>query len=400
MKKRNISILIIIACTIIMAVASVMIFRDVALKIGNTDFEIKRMISIHFTVLILCVSVPAAISISHLLRIIERKPDMYKYNMSFAVMNEYAGLLKLQQDKNSAYGAMLQALSNEYSTVYFVNVDTEEYIKYIIHEEYNILWLDKHRRYFFTELYRELIRTADKDDLHKLEDALKKENILEMLDDKGVYTVKYRTVKGGETNYNILKAVYFMSKDSNYIVIGIKNINDHIQDYNEYKEAVGQAIQLAVIDDLTGVKNRNAYVKHEHEIDKMLEADRDTKFAFIVLDVNNLKRVNDTQGHKAGDSLLRAASELIRDVFDGNEIYRIGGDEFVVILTGDAYSDSTALLNKFRVRISENMKSGNVVIASGLAEFLPDVDKNAESVFDRADAAMYINKNELKNMTI
>ncbi|MBR0365559.1 MAG: GGDEF domain-containing protein [Clostridia bacterium] len=358
------------------------------------------MLSIHFTVLILCMAAISVSAISQLIRIYERKPDMYKYDMPLAIMNEYAGLLRLQQEKNAAYGAMLQALSNDYRTVYFINADTEEYIKYIIHDECGLLWLDKHRRYFFTELYRELIRRVDKNDLQKLEDALKKENILKMLDDKGVFTVKFRTIRGGMTQYNILKAVYFMKKDSNHIVIGIKNITDNIQDQNEYKEAVGQAIHLAVIDDLTGVKNRNAYVKHEQDIDNALEEDKDTNFAIIVLDINNLKQVNDTQGHKAGDSLLREASSLIREVFDGNEIYRIGGDEFAVILTGDACKERTELINKFRARVAENICKGGVVVASGLAEYMSDVDENAEAVFDRADAAMYKNKNDLKNNAV
>ena len=400
MKKRNISIIIVIICTIIMAVGAVVIYRAVMSKISHIDYGATRLLSIHFTVLILTMAVVGYISISQLIRLIERKPDMYKYDTPLAMMNDYAELLKLQQQKNAIYGAMLQTISNEYKTLYFVNVETEEYIKYIIHDEYNILWLDKHRRYFFTELYRELMRRADKNDLQKLEDALKKENILNMLDDKGVFTVKYRTVRGGITYYNILKAVYFMKQESRHIVIGIKNINDSIQDQNEYKEAVGQAIKLAVIDDLTGVKNRNAYVKHEHEIDKTLEADRDTTFAIIVLDVNDLKRINDTQGHKAGDNLLREASALIRDVFDGNEIYRIGGDEFAVILTDDACNEQMELLNKFRARVSENMRNGGVVIASGLAEYMSDVDNNAEAVFDRADAAMYKNKNDLKNRAV
>ena len=202
------------------------------------------------------------------------------------------------------------------------------------------------------------------------------------------------------TGYYMIKAVYFANKKSGHIVVGIKNITSSIQDENEYKEAVGQAIEMAVIDDLTGVKNRNAYVKHENELTVAAENDENIKFAIVILDVNGLKRVNDTMGHKAGDMLLRDAAKLICDVYKGNSIYRIGGDEFAVILMDDAYDNRDALLEEFRGRVTENMDSGAVTIASGLAVFQVETDIGAENVFERADAAMYLNKREMKNILV
>ena len=110
MRKRNVSIIIVIFCIIIMAIVSVLIYRDATAKLGHINFYVARMLSIHFTVLILCMAAISVSAISQLIRIYERKPDMYKYDMPLAIMNEYAGLLRLQQEKNAAYGAMLQAL--------------------------------------------------------------------------------------------------------------------------------------------------------------------------------------------------------------------------------------------------------------------------------------------------
>ena len=241
------------------------------------------------------------------------------------------------------------------------------------------------------------MRTADKKDIKGLTDRLSKNNILEALADNKVFSAQFRSVRFGVTNYYVLHAVNFIDPKTRHMVVGIKNINDSIQSQSEYKAAVGQAIEMAVVDELTGVKNRNAYVKYENELDQHMEDEGSTDVAIVVLDVNGLKHVNDTMGHSAGDDLLREASAVICEMFAGNDIYRIGGDEFAVVLLGDAYNDRDALLSKFRDRILENRSSGRIVIASGMAEFIPGVDEGIESVFDKADAQMYINKKELKS---
>ena len=395
MKKRNASVLVIIVAVLILTAFIVLvtkIINDSLISNGNVSG-----ISALFTVLFLILIILDIIIISQALKLIERKKDMYKYNIPVAMMNEYAELVKLQQNKNELYSAIVQSLSDEYEVLYFVDTETEDYLKYIRHDEYKLLWLDRDGHYFFTELYRYLMKKKiEKSELNKLSEEITTSNILSVLSKNSSATFRFTLNKGGMTNYYIIKTVYLINKETNHIVVGIRNINSWIQSANEYKEAVGQAIEMAIIDELTGVKNRNAYVKHEHELDMDIESDNSTAFALTVLDVNGLKHVNDTLGHKSGDQLLKNASALICEVFDGNEIYRIGGDEFAVVLLGDNYTNRFALLERFRERVLDNMNTGGVVIASGLSTYSPDIDASAESVFDRADAAMYENKLELK----
>ena len=89
---------------------------------------------------------------------------------------------------------------------------------------------------------------------------------------------------------------------------------------------------LSSIDMLTGIMNRNIM---NNRVDRVI-AGKDvleSPFAIIFADMNGLKRLNDTKGHQAGDTLLRDAAELLSEVFYDAEVYRVGGDEFMVIAT-------------------------------------------------------------------
>ena len=89
---------------------------------------------------------------------------------------------------------------------------------------------------------------------------------------------------------------------------------------------------LSSIDMLTGIMNRNIM---NNRVDRVI-AGKDvleSPFAIIFADMNGLKRLNDTKGHQAGDTLLKDAAALLSEVFYDAEVYRVGGDEFMVIAT-------------------------------------------------------------------
>lgn len=122
-----------------------------------------------------------------------------------------------------------------------------------------------------------------------------------------------------------------------------------------------------------------------------------------MFDANGLKNTNDLYGHECGNQLLINVSKLICDSFKHSMVYRIGGDEFVAILVGSDYEMRSALLEKFRGKILDNVKKGepvyeNVSVASGMAVYNPENDKCVEDVFKRADAEMYENKKMIKSL--
>ena len=153
---------------------------------------------------------------------------------------------------------------------------------------------------------------------------------------------------------------------------------------------------IANTDPLTGVKSKHAYVTKEAELNKMLENGDTQDLGVVVCDVNGLKQVNDTQGHKAGDAYIRAASQLICDVFKHSPVYRIGGDEFVVLLQGEDFNNRTQLMAELNTQVEKNREEGKVVIAAGVSIYNSDMDAEVHAIFERADALMYQRKKQLK----
>lgn len=117
-------------------------------------------------------------------------------------------------------------------------------------------------------------------------------------------------------------------------------------------------------------------------------------FAITMLDVNELKKVNDTEGHAAGDQLIRDACKVICDIFDHSPVFRIGGDEFVVISRGTDYDHIDELVAEIAKHNEEAKRNGGPVVACGMSKY--DDDDSATAVFERADHAMYKDKARLK----
>ena len=156
------------------------------------------------------------------------------------------------------------------------------------------------------------------------------------------------------------------------------------------------AMQMAYTDSLTGVKNPHAYADEKHILDSRISDGTLKGLSVIVFDINELKHINDTLGHEAGDGLISEACKIICEYFGEDSVYRIGGDEFVAVLEGESYAERNALLATFEKLMEANQKVGLVVISSGLAEYRPQEDNDYDAIFERADRLMYERKKELK----
>ena len=109
----------------------------------------------------------------------------------------------------------------------------------------------------------------------------------------------------------------------------------------EEKETSRTFRNMANTDSLTGVRNKHAYSENEIAINQKIQAGELEKLAVVVGDINGLKYVNDTQGHAAGDQLIKDACAMICEYFAHGAVFRVGGDEFVVILQGKGYDTAT-----------------------------------------------------------
>lgn len=162
---------------------------------------------------------------------------------------------------------------------------------------------------------------------------------------------------------------------------------------------LGEVRKVAYTDPLTGVKSSNAFREWERGVNDKIALEGSSEFAVAVCDLNGLKTVNDTLGHKAGDAYIKEAAHMICVTFKHSPVFRIGGDEFAVILEGEDYANRSEIQESFNLAARSNAETNNPVVALGMAEFDPAVDYTFKTVFDRADACMYQRKRELKQKT-
>ena len=105
-------------------------------------------------------------------------------------------------------------------------------------------------------------------------------------------------------------------------------------------------------------------------------------------------------GHVAGDEYIKNSAMLLCGIFEHSPVFRVGGDEFVVFLRGNDYTNRVELMNVLRGKVMDHKLSGNgPIIASGMATYDSKSDTLVSEIFDRADKEMYDNKQKLKKET-
>ncbi|MCR5356144.1 MAG: GGDEF domain-containing protein, partial [Lachnospiraceae bacterium] len=183
-----------------------------------------------------------------------------------------------------------------------------------------------------------------------------------------------------------------------HLIIGVENIDDEVKREREHIHALNTEKELARRDELTGTRNKTAYTEFEQSIQDELERGMDyLPFAVAVCDLNNLKVINDTEGHKAGDEYIKTSARLLCDVFDHSPVFRIGGDEFVIFISSEDYEERNRLVERIRsISVSNRDRHEGPVIAIGIADYEPSGDIGFKEIFERADRLMYEDKRVLK----
>ena len=148
----------------------------------------------------------------------------------------------------------------------------------------------------------------------------------------------------------------------------------------------------AYTDSLTGLKNRMAYEERVRLLDRQI-SEGTAAFSAVVLDINDLKSINDDHGHEEGDRIIAAAAEILKKTFPEGSAYRIGGDEFAVILEeaepAPLLAEADRLLSEKRERTEGPVQ---LSLSKGYAIFEAGSDQDYRAVFNRADNAMYEDK--------
>ncbi|MBQ6504181.1 MAG: diguanylate cyclase [Flexilinea sp.] len=198
---------------------------------------------------------------------------------------------------------------------------------------------------------------------------------------------------------SLSRAVSKMSMDMKDYVIRILDTEKEVRGLQAHMTEINT---IAYQDALTHVNNKAAYDKKVEMLNSKIYGMK-AEFAIVMADLNHLKMINDQYGHDKGNEYLVGSCKLICDVFAHSPVYRVGGDEFVVILQKRDYRNRNDLMAIVEREFSlasakENAEPWERYSAAfGMAVYNPGEDLNAESVFKRADHAMYEAKMKMRS---
>ena len=246
--------------------------------------------------------------------------------------------------QNEVYGQIVMALAERYDALYMLDLKTDHYALYKSERMFSKVKVAAEGEDFFNQLQKDAEKVVYSEDIHLVQSALLKESFLKELDENGLFMLKYRLNSNSGPIYVNLEAVY---SDKKHVVISVTNIDAQVRREQRIRAEADAAHQKACRDDLTGIKNKNAYGEFERRLNDQIESGDIGTFAIAICDVNGLKTVNDTMGHKAGDEYIKAASKIVCDTFKHSPVFRVGGDEFVAILKGDDFESRDDLAKTF-----------------------------------------------------
>lgn len=196
-----------------------------------------------------------------------------------------------------------------------------------------------------------------------------------------------------------------LSQETASMIYSIENYIDNLEktqkELKNTKDHASMMKELANKDALTGLRNKTAYDNEIKRLEWMID-DGTARFGIAMIDLNFLKRINDTYGHEQGNAAIKNLCRLVCTIFAHSPVFRIGGDEFVVILENGDYDDIELLLMDFNQKIEEYAQDDTlepwekISAAIGYAVYDKFIDHRVDNVFKRADKAMYQQKKNMK----
>jgi diguanylate cyclase (GGDEF)-like protein len=189
-----------------------------------------------------------------------------------------------------------------------------------------------------------------------------------------------------------------MTDDIKSYIRNAVDAEDRVQDMKNQMNYMGSVVYQ---DALTQVKNKAWYEKTKERVDKEIKNGR-ARFAIVMVDLNQLKVVNDTYGHERGDEYIFGSCHQICGVYVHSSVCRIGGDEFVVLLENSDYDNRAFLLDRLKTAFEESSTDvtrhpwERYSAAVGMAVYVRSDDGSIDEVFRRADSQMYEDKQRQK----
>ncbi|MBQ6409613.1 MAG: diguanylate cyclase [Butyrivibrio sp.] len=304
--------------------------------------------------------------------------------------------LKESEKISVTFSQIAESLATNYDVVYYIDIKDASYVSYEFNNIYGQLQPAKTGPDFYQECHKNIPKIVHPQDLNLVLEFTTKDYLISALEDRKSYSIDYRIVIDGKSRFT--RMIARKTADNTHIIICVENVDFEVRKEKEHLQALKTEKELARRDELTGVKNKTAYLELGSSVQSNMDNGLDyLPYALIVCDCNDLKKINDSQGHAAGDEYIRSAAKLLCNLFVHSPVFRIGGDEFVVFLRADDYSVRYDLFEKLQEQVLNNKRTGKgAVIASGMAEYDHGTDTLFTDVFERADKVMYENKQKLK----
>ncbi|GJL78136.1 MAG: hypothetical protein NPINA01_11250 [Nitrospinaceae bacterium] len=190
----------------------------------------------------------------------------------------------------------------------------------------------------------------------------------------------------------------------NKVRVNSQSIKTELNEYRKTTQSLSSKLEQteakALVDSLTNVLNRNAY---NMKIGQMVREFPRLKehFCLLVVDIDFFKKFNDKYGHKAGDRVLRSVSSSIQETLRASDlVFRYGGEEFVILLSGIQLDNAVKLAEKIRQGVEKDYfidKDRKMKVTISLGVACVRDDDTELTLFERADKALYLAKENGRN---
>ena len=215
----------------------------------------------------------------------------------------------------------------------------------------------------------------------------------EVLDENNLITSNEWIIFGHKRIFFQTKRIPFIYKNKK---IGILGIARDITGLYEIQEKLKKQTYY---DELTKIFNRKAY--NERIQEKFDLFDRyDTNFTIAMYDIDDFKKINDTYGHDIGDKVLVEITNEVKSIIRKTDfLFRVGGEEFVIIFDKISLDESYDIAEKIRINISQMqiIENEKITISMGITQAI--ANDNPQSIYERVDKLMYQSKRNNKNQT-
>ena len=215
----------------------------------------------------------------------------------------------------------------------------------------------------------------------------------EVLDENNLITSNEWIIFGHKRIFFQTKRIPFIYKNKK---IGILGIARDITGLYEIQEKLKKQTYY---DELTKIFNRKAY--NERIQEKFDLFDRyDTNFTIAMYDIDDFKKINDTYGHDIGDKVLVEITNEVKSIIRKTDfLFRVGGEEFVIIFDKISLDESYDIAEKIRINISKMqiIENEKITISMGITQAI--ANDNPQSIYERVDKLMYQSKRNNKNQT-